>query len=179
MRSWYCVAEEEFRRIPCEDTACIALSYSTWLPRVGLPWRMIVENAERLGLAQLHQLRGRVGGGAGKSLCVLMYHSPLSVHARARLGVLHDSNDGLAIAQCDLELRGHGELLGTHQTGILQLRIADLARDCDLFPDIGAGRHRDLDPFYGTGPATYPALARQWGTLWGCLRGAEEPNPPL
>jgi ATP-dependent DNA helicase RecG len=90
---------------------------------------MIIENAERLGLAQLHQLRGRVGRGADQSNCVLMYRGPLSALARERLGVLRESNDGFAIARRDLELRGPGEVLGTRQTGVVPLRVADLAID--------------------------------------------------
>jgi len=93
---------------------------------------MIIENAERLGLAQLHQLRGRVGRGSVKSSCVLMYHGPLSETARERLGIMRQTNDGFVIAQKDLDLRGPGELLGTRQTGMLQFRIADLRRDQDL-----------------------------------------------
>ena len=97
---------------------------------------MIIENPERLGLAQLHQLRGRVGRGAVASHCVLLYHAPLSASATARLGVLRDSNDGFVIAQRDLEIRGPGELLGTRQTGIAELRIADLNRDAHLLPKV-------------------------------------------
>ena len=93
---------------------------------------MIIENAERLGLAQLHQLRGRVGRGAVQSNCVLMYRGPLSALARKRLTVLRESNDGFEIARKDLELRGPGEVLGTRQTGMLQFRIADLSRDQGL-----------------------------------------------
>ncbi len=103
------------------------------VPRASL---MVIENAERLGLAQLHQLRGRVGRGVDKSSCLLMYHGPLTKQARARLAVLRDSNDGFAIAQRDLELRGPGEVLGTRQTGMLQFRIADLSRDRSLFPAV-------------------------------------------
>lgn len=95
---------------------------------------MIIENPERLGLAQLHQLRGRVGRGSTASHCVLLYHAPLSKTAQARLAVLRYSNDGFVIAQRDLEIRGPGELLGTRQTGILQFKIADLSRDADLLP---------------------------------------------
>lgn len=95
---------------------------------------MIIENPERLGLAQLHQLRGRVGRGSTASHCVLLYHAPLSKTAQARLGVLRDSNDGFVIAQRDLEIRGPGELLGTRQTGVLQFKIADLNRDAELLP---------------------------------------------
>ena len=90
---------------------------------------MIIENAERLGLAQLHQLRGRVGRGARKSSCVLLYQPPLSDTARARLAILRATNDGFEIARKDLDLRGPGELLGTRQTGMQQFRIADLRRD--------------------------------------------------
>ncbi|MDO9372686.1 MAG: ATP-dependent DNA helicase RecG [Gammaproteobacteria bacterium] len=97
---------------------------------------MIVENAERLGLAQLHQLRGRVGRGATASHCVLMYHAPLSQYAKARLTALRATNDGFEIARKDLELRGPGEVLGTRQAGLLQLHIADLARDQHLLPEI-------------------------------------------
>jgi ATP-dependent DNA helicase RecG len=93
---------------------------------------MIIENPERLGLAQLHQLRGRVGRGSAVSHCVLLYHAPLSATAQARLGVLRESNDGFVIAQRDLEIRGPGELLGTRQTGVANYRIADLTRDAAL-----------------------------------------------
>ena len=99
---------------------------------------MIIENAERLGLAQLHQLRGRVGRGSTQSCCVLMYRAPLSGHARRRLAVLRDTNDGFEIARHDLEQRGPGEVLGTRQTGLQQLRIADLVRDRALLPQIEA-----------------------------------------
>lgn len=97
---------------------------------------MIIENPERLGLAQLHQLRGRVGRGSVESHCVLMFQSPLSKTATKRLAVLRESNDGFYIAQQDLEIRGPGELLGTKQTGLADLRIADLIRDADLIPQI-------------------------------------------
>lgn len=95
---------------------------------------MIIENAERLGLAQLHQLRGRVGRGLAASTCVMLYQGPLSALARARLQVLRETNDGFRIAEKDLELRGPGEVLGTRQTGALELRVADLVRDADLLP---------------------------------------------
>jgi ATP-dependent DNA helicase RecG len=97
---------------------------------------MIVENAERMGLAQLHQLRGRVGRGTAASHCVLLYKPPLGPLARERLGVLRATNDGFAVAQKDLELRGPGEVLGTRQTGALQLRVADAVRDADLLPRV-------------------------------------------
>ena len=98
---------------------------------------MIVENAERLGLAQLHQLRGRVGRGSEKSICILMYQSPLSDNARERLDILRQSNDGFMIAQKDLELRGPGEILGTQQTGIASMKIANIIRDAYLLKEAG------------------------------------------
>ncbi|MFD2167417.1 ATP-dependent DNA helicase RecG [Thalassotalea euphylliae] len=97
---------------------------------------MVIENPERLGLAQLHQLRGRVGRGAVASHCVLMYKSPLSKTATKRLGVLRESNDGFVIAQKDLEIRGPGEMLGTKQTGLADLKIADLVRDQAIIPEV-------------------------------------------
>ncbi|MFC3814787.1 ATP-dependent DNA helicase RecG [Lysobacter sp. GCM10012299] len=97
---------------------------------------MIIENAERLGLAQLHQLRGRVGRGSAASSCVLLYQSPLSQMARQRLETMRETNDGFVIAEKDLELRGPGELLGTRQTGLAQFRVADLGRDADLLPQV-------------------------------------------
>ncbi|MGL6291816.1 MAG: ATP-dependent DNA helicase RecG [Silanimonas sp.] len=99
---------------------------------------MVIENAERLGLAQLHQLRGRVGRGNAASSCVLLYQSPLGAIARERLDVMRRSNDGFVIAEKDLELRGPGELLGTRQTGLAAFRIADLARDAHLLPEVAA-----------------------------------------
>ena len=96
---------------------------------------MIVENSERLGLAQLHQLRGRVGRGSEKSICILMYQSPLSDNAIQRLEVLRQSNDGFMIAQKDLELRGPGEILGTQQTGIASMKIANIVRDAYLLKE--------------------------------------------
>jgi len=103
------------------------------VPNAGL---MIIENPERLGLSQLHQLRGRVGRGEGDSYCLLMYQAPLSDTARQRLGILRDSNDGFVIAEKDLELRGPGEVMGIRQTGAVHFKIADLARDADLLDNI-------------------------------------------
>jgi ATP-dependent DNA helicase RecG len=97
---------------------------------------MVIENPERLGLAQLHQLRGRVGRGSVASHCVLLYKAPLSKTATKRLAVLRESNDGFVIAEKDLEIRGPGELLGTRQTGLAELKIADLIRDGYLISDI-------------------------------------------
>ncbi|MES2822213.1 MAG: ATP-dependent DNA helicase RecG [Pseudomonadota bacterium] len=97
---------------------------------------MIIENPERLGLAQLHQLRGRVGRGATASHCVLLYGSPLSYHSKERLRVMRESSDGFYIAEQDLQLRGPGEVLGTRQTGEMQFKIADLQRDAELLPSV-------------------------------------------
>ena len=93
---------------------------------------MVIEHAERMGLSQLHQLRGRVGRGAAKSTCILLYQNKLSEMASARLKVIFESSDGFAIAQADLNLRGPGEFLGLRQSGVPMLKIADLNRDADL-----------------------------------------------
>lgn len=97
---------------------------------------MVVENAERLGLSQLHQLRGRVGRGAEASACVLLYQTPLSEFARERIATLRQTNDGFEIAQKDLEMRGPGELLGTRQAGLPRFRVADVLRDAALLPRV-------------------------------------------
>lgn len=97
---------------------------------------MIIENAERLGLSQLHQLRGRVGRGSQESACVLMYQAPLSDQGKKRIEAMRETNDGFKIAEIDLELRGPGELMGTRQTGVMQFRIADLAKDKALIPSV-------------------------------------------
>lgn len=97
---------------------------------------MVIENAERLGLAQLHQLRGRVGRGSRKSVCVLMYHAPLSTQGKQRLAILRETTSGFVVAEKDLEMRGPGEVLGTRQTGLLELRIADIVREQAMLPEI-------------------------------------------
>jgi ATP-dependent DNA helicase RecG len=97
---------------------------------------MVIENSERLGLAQLHQLRGRVGRGSLSSYCLLMYQAPLSETGKYRLGVMRESNDGFYIAEKDLEIRGPGQVLGTQQTGLMSFRVADIARDADLLDDV-------------------------------------------
>jgi len=103
------------------------------VPNAGL---MIIENAERLGLSQLHQLRGRVGRGTQKSACVLLYRGPLSPTARKRLSIMRDTNDGFEISRHDLEHRGPGEVLGTRQTGLAEMKVANLGRDHDMLSDV-------------------------------------------
>jgi ATP-dependent DNA helicase RecG len=119
---------------------------------------MVIENAERMGLAQLHQLRGRVGRGAHESSCVLLYRAPLGALARARLNAIRDSNDGFVIAQTDLELRGPGELLGTRQTGLAHMRVADLARDVELLPQV----HRAAETLLTRYPDRIAPLTARW-----------------
>ena len=119
---------------------------------------MIVENAERLGLSQLHQLRGRVGRGAAQSSCVLMYHAPLSENARLRLSILRETSDGFEIAQRDLEMRGPGEVLGTRQTGEQAFHIADLVRDQKLLPQIEGAAVLLMEKY----PDRVTPLIRRW-----------------
>ena len=119
---------------------------------------MIIENPERLGLAQLHQLRGRVGRGSAKSHCVLLYKAPLSFTSKQRLQVMRDSQDGFYIAEQDLQIRGPGELLGTRQTGLQMLRVADLQRDGDLLPQV-----RDMaQQLWTLHPHTVEPLIQRW-----------------
>lgn len=118
---------------------------------------MIIENPERLGLSQLHQLRGRVGRGSVASHCVLMYHAPLSKQGKERLAVMRQTTDGFRIAEKDLELRGPGEVLGTRQTGDMQFRIADLQRDSDLLDAV-----RDAAAQLTQEPTLTSAITRRW-----------------
>jgi ATP-dependent DNA helicase RecG len=128
---------------------------------------MVIENSERLGLAQLHQLRGRVGRGAVASNCVLLYQPPLGQLARERLQVMRETSDGFRIAEKDLELRGPGEVLGTRQTGQLAFRIADLARDAHLLPAVQAVGERMLAEF----PDQTGRLIERW--IGGAARFAD------
>ncbi|MGE8233441.1 MAG: ATP-dependent DNA helicase RecG [Stenotrophomonas sp.] len=127
---------------------------------------MIIENAERLGLAQLHQLRGRVGRGATASSCVLMYQAPLSAMARERLETMRLTSDGFLIAEKDLELRGPGELLGTRQTGLAAFRVADLARDAGLLPTV----HDLAERLLNDAPALADRIVNRW--IGGAVRYA-------
>ena len=128
---------------------------------------MIIENAERMGLSQLHQLRGRVGRGHDQATCVLMYRSPLGTLARQRLETMRETTDGFEIAQKDLELRGPGEVLGTRQTGVLDMRVADLVRDAHLLPQVQAAA-RELETHHA--PMIDP-LIRRW--VGGATRYAD------
>ncbi|WP_449467604.1 ATP-dependent DNA helicase RecG [Stenotrophomonas humi] len=127
---------------------------------------MIIENAERLGLAQLHQLRGRVGRGATASSCVLMYQTPLSNMARERLETMRHTSDGFLIAEKDLELRGPGELLGTRQTGLAEFRVADLARDAGMLPMV----HELSERLLTEAPELADRIVRRW--IGGAVRYA-------
>jgi ATP-dependent DNA helicase RecG len=125
---------------------------------------MVIENAERMGLAQLHQLRGRVGRGEGTSVCVLMYQSPLSESARERLKIIYKNSDGFEIAKHDLRLRGPGELLGARQSGVPLLRFADLTTDQDLLEQARDAAQQLL--------AHHPTAAKRHLERWiGAKRG--------
>jgi ATP-dependent DNA helicase RecG len=119
---------------------------------------MVIENPERMGLAQLHQLRGRVGRGSTASHCILLYKAPLTPTARARLKAIRYSQDGFHLAEKDLELRGPGELLGTRQTGEQSFRIADLSRHAHLMAAVVERGDRLL----AEAPEEAQALLRAW-----------------
>jgi len=119
---------------------------------------MIIENAERLGLSQLHQLRGRVGRGSAQSSCILLYQAPLSQNAKERISIMRKTNDGFVIAQKDLDLRGAGEVLGTRQTGLAEFRIAELGRDNDMLDTVS-----DIsDHLLAHRPENVKGLIRRW-----------------
>jgi ATP-dependent DNA helicase RecG len=119
---------------------------------------MIIENPERLGLAQLHQLRGRIGRGSAESHCVLLYSSPLTGLCKERLAVMRESNDGFLIAEKDLQLRGPGEVLGTRQTGEMQFHIADLQRDAHMLTEVKKTAQRLISEQ----PDNVEALIKRW-----------------
>ncbi len=119
---------------------------------------MVIENAERLGLSQLHQLRGRVGRGSAQSSCILLYQAPLSQNAKERISIMRKTNDGFVIAQKDLDLRGAGEVLGTRQTGLAEFRIAELGRDNDMLDDVS----EISDQLLANWPDNVKGLIRRW-----------------
>ncbi len=147
---------EEFKRAELDLlVATTVIEVGVDVPNSSL---MVIENPERLGLAQLHQLRGRVGRGSIASHCVLMYKAPLTKTATKRLKVLRESNDGFVIAQKDLEIRGPGDLLGTKQTGLADLKIADLQRDAHLIPEVQKSACLIWQQF----PKSAEALINRW-----------------
>jgi ATP-dependent DNA helicase RecG len=151
--------EREMRAFKAGETdvlvATTVIEVGVDVPNASL---MIVENAERLGLSQLHQLRGRVGRGSRDSDCVLMYQPPLGEVARDRLETMRLTTDGFRIAEKDLELRGPGELLGTRQTGMQSLRVANLARDARMMPQV----QRAAEALLRYHPDLVEALVRRW-----------------
>jgi len=128
--------EEKARVMGAFKSGAVQLLVATTVIEVGVDAPdatvMVIENAERLGLAQMHQLRGRVGRGASESTCILLYREPLSDEASERLRIIREQRDGFEIARYDLKLRGPGELLGARQSGTPLLRFADLTTDLDL-----------------------------------------------
>ncbi len=125
---------QAFKQHECDLlVATTVIEVGVDVPNAGL---MVIENPERLGLSQLHQLRGRVGRGNLDSYCLLLYQSPLSLTGKQRLGIMRESTDGFVIAEKDLELRGPGEMIGNRQTGQIQFKIADLARDRELLDQV-------------------------------------------
>jgi len=119
---------------------------------------MVIENPERLGLAQLHQLRGRIGRGAAQSHCILLYQNPLSEASKQRLAVMRESNDGFYIAEKDLELRGPGQVLGTQQAGLMSFRVADIGRDASLLDDVRDASELVMRQY----PEIISPLIRRW-----------------
>jgi ATP-dependent DNA helicase RecG len=151
--------DEAMRRFKSGETdllvATTVIEVGVDVPNASL---MIIEGAERMGLAQLHQLRGRVGRGTSRSTCVLLYASGLSRHARERLDVMRRTTDGFVIAEKDLELRGPGEVLGTRQTGVMELKVADLHDDADLLTLVVAVSDR----IEAEHPERVAPLIRRW-----------------
>ena len=147
---------QAFKRHDCDLlVATTVIEVGVDVANAGL---MVIENPERLGLSQLHQLRGRVGRGSVESYCLLLYQPPLSLTSKQRLGILRESNDGFVIAEKDLELRGPGEMIGNRQTGLMQFKIADIARDHALLDAIPRAAKRILEHH----PQSIHPLIRRW-----------------
>ena len=155
-------SSEKFATIAAFKAGKIQLLVATTVVEVGVDVPnaslMVIENPERLGLAQLHQLRGRVGRGKRDSHCVLLYGQPLSRRGAERLKIMRQTNDGFKIAEMDLKLRGAGEVLGTKQTGEMVMRIADLQRDAHLLPEIKKIAQLLLEKH----PLNAQAIIRRW-----------------
>ena len=147
---------QAFKRHDCDLlVATTVIEVGVDVANAGL---MVIENPERLGLSQLHQLRGRVGRGSVESYCLLLYQPPLSLTSKQRLGILRESNDGFVIAEKDLELRGPGEMIGNRQTGLMQFKIADIARDHALLDAIPRAAKRILEHH----PQSIHPLIQRW-----------------
>lgn len=131
---------------------------------------MVIENPERLGLAQLHQLRGRVGRGQDHSHCILLYKSPLTKEGRERLSIIRNTSDGFKIAEKDLRLRGPGELLGTRQTGLWEFKVADLQRDKSLLANV----QKASSLLYNKYPKNIPPLLSRWLPSEKCINNRFE-----
>jgi len=155
---------EKERVMAAYKAAAIDLLVATTVIEVGVDVPaaslMVIENAERLGLSQLHQLRGRIGRGEQQSDCVLLYQPPLADMARTRLAIMRSTSNGFEIAQKDMELRGPGEILGIRQSGLPELRLADLLRDAGLIPAV----QRAARLLQGKYPALATALINRWLT---------------
>lgn len=151
--------DEIMQRFKCGEiqllVATTVIEVGVDVPNASL---MIIENAERLGLSQLHQLRGRVGRGDEASHCVLMFKSPLSENGKQRLAIMRQTNSGFEIAQKDLQLRGPGEVLGTRQTGLVQMKIADIVRDEYLLDDV----KQIAQTLLSEAPKTVPLIINRW-----------------
>jgi ATP-dependent DNA helicase RecG len=154
--------EEKTRVMDNFKTGLLHLLVATTVIEVGVDVPsaslMVIENPERLGLAQLHQLRGRVGRGNKSSHCILLYQSPLSQTAKQRLGVMRDSNDGFYIAEKDLEFRGPGQVLGTQQAGLMSFKVAELSRDANLLDEVKSASALILTQH----PEIVDALIHRW-----------------
>ena len=129
---------------------------------------MVVEHAERFGLSQLHQLRGRVGRGPWESHCILLYQAPWTDDARERLKAMSDTNDGFVIAEKDLELRGPGDFFGTRQSGLPKLRTGDLVRDRDVMEDAHREARRLVDDG-GLTPELMEFIQKRWQDQFGLI----------